>query len=76
MNPMAQGLHEYRSVVAAFAALIASSLIFLWISRGTQFHQLAIGILLSAVTLSVALALFEICWRIGLRATRVEERKK
>lgn len=73
---MAQGLQEYRSAIASFAALIAGALIFFWISRGTQYHQLAIGILLSAVTLAAALTLFEICWRIGLRVMNTEDRTK
>ena len=59
-------LHEYRSTIASFAALNCGALVFLWISRGTQFHQLAIGIMLSAITLTLALALFELCWRVGL----------
>jgi hypothetical protein len=65
MISMAPRLDEYRSAVASFAALICSAMIFLWISRGTAFHQLAIGIAMSAITLSVALALFELCWRVG-----------
>jgi hypothetical protein len=60
------GLREYGSTVASFAALICGAMIFLWISRGTQFHQLAIGIMMSAITLTIALALFELCWRASL----------
>jgi hypothetical protein len=59
-------LHEYRSTIASFAALICAAMIFLWISHGTQFQQLAIGTAMAAVTLAVALALFELCWRVGL----------
>jgi len=59
-------LREYRSTIASFAALICGAMIFLWISRGTQFYQLAIGIMMSAITLTPALALFELCWRAGL----------
>ena len=59
-------LHEYRSTIASFAALVCGAMILLWISHGTQFHQLAIGIAMSAITLTVALALFELCWRVGL----------
>jgi hypothetical protein len=66
MTSVAPRLDEYRSTVASFAALICGAMIFLWISRGTQFHQLAIGTAMSAITLSVALALFELCWRVGL----------
>jgi hypothetical protein len=55
-------LHEYRSTIASFCG----AMILLWISHGTQFHPLAIGIVMSAITLTVALALFELCWRVGL----------
>jgi hypothetical protein len=60
------GLREYRSAIASFVALVCGAMILLWISHGTQFHQLAIGIAMSAITLTVALALFELCWRVGL----------
>jgi hypothetical protein len=66
MTSTAPRLHEYRSTIASFAALTCGALAFLWISRGTQYHQLAIGIMLSAMTLALALALFELCWRVGL----------
>lgn len=66
MTPIVPRLGEYRSTIMSFAALICGAMIFLWISRGTQFHQLAIAIAMSAITLSVALALFELCWRVGL----------
>ena len=58
-------LSEYRSAIGTFAGLIAAALIFLWISGGTALHPLAIGIMLSSVTLAIALALFEVCWRLG-----------
>jgi hypothetical protein len=68
---MAPRPDEYRSTVASFAALICGAMIFLWISRGTQFHQLAIGTAMSAITLSVMLALFELRWRVGLVVARL-----
>jgi ABC-type proline/glycine betaine transport system permease subunit len=64
-------LHEYRSSITSLAALIGGATLFFWISRGTEFHQLAIGILLSAITLTIALALFELCWRVGISAARL-----
>lgn len=70
MTSMAPRLREYGSTISSFAALICSAMIFLWISRGTQFHRLAIGIMMSAVTLALGLALFELCWRVGLFVTR------
>lgn len=70
MISMAPRLHEHRSTFASFAALIGGAVIFLWISQGTQFHQLAIGIMMSAITLTLALALFELCWGTGLFVAR------
>ena len=61
---MAPRLRRHRSNIVSFAALIGGAGIVLWISHGTQFHQLAIGIMMSAITLSLALALFEVCWHL------------
>jgi hypothetical protein len=60
-------LHEYHSAIATFAMLNGVALIFLWISRGTRFHQLAIGIITAAIVLTLALAVFELCWEVGQR---------
>jgi uncharacterized BrkB/YihY/UPF0761 family membrane protein len=60
-------LHEYHSAIATFAVLNGGALIFLWISRGTRFHQLAIGTIMAAIVLTLALAVFELCWQVGLR---------
>jgi hypothetical protein len=43
------------------AAICIAAIIF-WISRGTPYHQLAIGILASAVTLFVLMSLVEGAW--------------
>jgi hypothetical protein len=70
MTFVALELREYRSSVAPLVVLIAGGVIFFWMSRGTQFHQLAIGIVLSAVTLMVGLVLVELCWWAGIRAAK------
>jgi hypothetical protein len=67
LTSMAPRLREYGSAISSFAALIGGAMIFLWISRGTQFHQLAIGIMMSAIALTLALALFELCWHLVTR---------
>lgn len=48
----------------SWAALIAAALIIFWMTRGAQYHQFALGILLSSMTLLVALSLFEVLWRL------------
>lgn len=68
---MLPGCREFRPAITCFAALIGGAMIFLWISRGTQLHQLAIGTQLSAITLTLALALFELSWRVGLVVARL-----
>lgn len=52
-------IHELWGPIASFAALIGASVILLWISRGTPFYQFSIGIVLSVLTLGVALLVFE-----------------
>lgn len=67
---MAPGPDGYRSTIASFVALICGAMVFLWISRGSQFHHLAIGTMMSAVTLALALGLFELCWCAGVFLAR------
>jgi uncharacterized membrane protein len=46
-----------------WATLIAAALIAFWATRGTEYHQLALGILLSSVALLILLSLVEVIWR-------------
>jgi hypothetical protein len=48
----------------SWAALIAAALIIFWVTRGAQYHQLALRILFSSIALIVALLLFEALWRL------------
>ena len=52
----------------AWAALIAFALIAYWLSVGTPYHQLAIGVLAAAVTLLVVMLVFETLWWVGAAA--------
>jgi len=61
-NETVSRLGDYGASIAALSVLIAGALLFLWISRGTGLQQFAIGVLLSSITLAVALALVELCW--------------
>lgn len=63
----APAIHVMRNSLGSFAVLVGASVILLWIGRGTQFHQFTIGLVLAAMTLGVALLLFELCWRAVLR---------
>ena len=56
---------EYGSAVASFAVMIGGAAVLLWVSRGTQFHQLAIGMMMSSIALTLAFGLFELCWQVG-----------
>ena len=51
------------STAWSWAALIAAALIAFWATRGTEYHQLALGIVLSSVTLLVLLSLVELVWQ-------------
>jgi len=50
--------------LGGWACLIIASLIALWFTEGTQYHQLAVGILMSSSTLFILMALFEFLWRL------------
>lgn len=63
-------IYELWGPIASFAALIGASVTVLWICRGTPFHQFAIGIVLSAGTVGVALLVFEVYWHAILRMAR------
>jgi hypothetical protein len=52
----------------AWVALIGFALIAFWISAGTPYHQLAIGLLAAAVTLLVVMLVFETLWWIAVAA--------
>jgi hypothetical protein len=67
---LASECREYGAAILSFALLIGGSLLFLRISRETQFHQLAIGTAMFSITLAAALALFELCWRAGAYGAR------
>ena len=56
------------STAWSWAALIAAALITFWATRGTEYHQLALGILLSSVALLILLSMVEVVWR-ALEAT-------
>lgn len=51
--------NEARALVI-WAVVIAAALIFLWASRGTDDHQLAVGLLLSSISLFILMALLEL----------------
>ena len=51
-----------------WAAFIAAALVAFWATRQTQYHQLALGLLLSSITLLILLSLVELAWQL-LEAT-------
>jgi len=69
-SPLGSEFREYGAAIRSFTVLIGTGLIFFWISRGTRFHQLAVGIVMFSVTLAIALALFELYWRFGAYMAR------
>lgn len=60
------------SIVAWSVASVGLASITFWLSRGTEYYQLAVGILASAVVLSLALLLFETLWWIVGKLLDVE----
>lgn len=52
----------------SWAALMAAALAGFWLTQGTQYHQFALGVLLSAVSLLVLLFLVEVIWQAAAAA--------
>jgi hypothetical protein len=70
-------LGHYAATIRRWAAVIVGTVILVLVTRGTPYHQLAIGLLASSVTLLVALAVFEGIWLavtafVDLIATKAE----
>jgi hypothetical protein len=57
-------MREYSHALAGWACLIIAALVAFWLTEATQYHQLAVGILMSSSTLFILLALFECLWRV------------
>jgi hypothetical protein len=53
-----QGLRNNGNTICAWAALFVSAATVFWISLGTAYHQLSIGLLASTITLMILLLLF------------------
>lgn len=61
-SAMLRLIRKNTSALRAWVAVISAALIMFWISRGTEYHQLAIGLLASSVSLFAAMSLFEFVW--------------
>ncbi|QPF85355.1 hypothetical protein IC762_03200 [Bradyrhizobium genosp. L] len=57
-------LRESRRALAGWICVIGAALIGFWLTRGGPYHDFAAGVLLSASTLFIAMALFEGVWRL------------
>ena len=59
-----QMLKDDANALIGWTAVIGgAAVVAFWLSEGTSYHQLAVGILMSSGTLLVLMALFEIIWR-------------
>jgi hypothetical protein len=59
------------ATICSWATLIFGAAAFFWISRGTSYQQLAVGILASAVTLVLLMLVFEGLWQLATMAQRI-----
>lgn len=57
-------IREDSRALGGWIGLIVASLIAFWLTEGTQYHQLAAGLLMSSSTLFILMALFECLWRL------------
>ena len=76
-----RGVRIVSSTVWSWAGLIAAALIALWATRGNKYHQFALGILVSSVSLLVLLSFVELVWQaleamLGSRQSDVTDRSK
>jgi hypothetical protein len=60
---MTSWLKTNASLIWSWAGLIAAAAIIFGVTRGTQFAELGIALLTSAITLLVAVAVFEAIWQ-------------
>ena len=49
--------------LCGWAIVIGATLIGFWLSEGTAYHQLVVGLLMASASLFVSLALLETLWR-------------
>ena len=66
-------MREYWRALGGWACLIVASLIAFWLTEGTQYHQLAVGIMMSASTLFILMAIFECIWRLLVGDVSVDD---
>lgn len=71
-----QLLTDKALALSVWAGLIGLALIALLVSRGTSYHQLAIGILVATVLLFLLLLLVEIVWTGLVSIFGVHSRKR
>ena len=76
-----RGVRIVPSTVWSWAGLIAAALIAFWVTRGNKYHQFALGILVSSVSLLVLLSFVELVWQaleamLGSRQSDVTDRSK
>jgi hypothetical protein len=63
---MLRWLDGNHAEIRAWAVLIGVPVVIYWLSFGTQYHQLGIGILAASVILLAVTLLFEALWRLIL----------
>jgi hypothetical protein len=56
------------SIVWSWAVLIAAAAVFCGATRGTGLAQLAMGLLVAAIALLIAMAIFELIWQAAAKA--------
>jgi hypothetical protein len=56
-------LKDEANALFVWTIAISGALVAFWLSEGTSYHQLAVGLLMSSGTLFVLMGLFEFIWR-------------
>jgi len=62
MRTTLDAIRDEGRALCGWLAAVGTALLAFWVSEGTTYHQLAVGILMSSATLFVLMAAFEILW--------------
>jgi hypothetical protein len=63
LEPIAEMLKDEANALAVWIVVIVGAFAAFWLSEGTAYHQLTVGVLMSSGTLLVLMAVFEAAWR-------------
>ena len=67
IDDVKQWVGDNVASISLWSATVVVVLVLLWLTSGTPYHQLMIGIIASGVSLLVVMLLFEGIWRLAIK---------